>query len=146
MFQSFAISQSIGRSLISKNFIHLGILDESSNFFSPDAAMKKDLFTIGVAKAVDLRVLEEKTTKKKTAKKPLFKDLDVKDTNYGYIESALNKGIVSPVKAKYFGANVSKTVPANCRNGCIILIIFLLLYSCYSFSTNILFTPVIRII
>lgn len=87
----------------------LGILDESSNFFSPDATMKKDLFTIGVAKAVDLRVLEEKTTKKKTTKKPLFKDLDVKDTNYGYIESALNKGIVSPKNTDSFGANDSIT-------------------------------------
>lgn len=87
----------------------LGILDESSNFFSPDAAMKKDLFTIGVAKAVDLRVLEEKTTKKKTTKKPLFKDLDVRDTNYGYIESALNKGIVSPKNKDSFGANDSIT-------------------------------------
>ena len=87
----------------------LGILDESSNFFSPDAAMKKDLFTIGVAKAVDLRVLEEKATKKKTTKKPLFKDLDVKDSNYGYIESALNKGIVSPKNKDSFGANDSIT-------------------------------------
>ena len=87
----------------------LGILDESSNFFSPDAAMKKDLFTIGVAKAVDLRVLEEKTTKKKTTKKPLFEDLDVKDPNYGYIESALNKGIVTPKSKGQFGANDSIT-------------------------------------
>ena len=87
----------------------LGILDESSNFFTPDAAMKKDLFTIGVAKAVDLRVLEEKTSKKKTTKKPLFEDLDVKDPNYGYIESALSKGIVSPNNKEEFGANDSIT-------------------------------------
>lgn len=87
----------------------LGILDESSNFFSPDAAMKKDLFTVGVAKAVDLRVLEEKPTKKKSTKKALFEDLDVKDPNYVYIESALNKGIVSPVNKDKFGANDSIT-------------------------------------
>lgn len=87
----------------------LGILDESSNFFSPDAAMKKVLFTVGVAKAVDLRVLEEKPTKKNTSKKPLFEDLDVKDPNYGYIESALNKEIVRPVNRLKFGANDSIT-------------------------------------
>lgn len=87
----------------------LGIFDESSNFFSPDAAMKKDLFTVGVAKAVDLRVLEAKPTNKKSTKKALFKDLDVKDPNYVYIESALNKGIVSPVNKEMFGANDSIT-------------------------------------
>ena len=87
----------------------LGIFDETSNFFTPDAAMKKDLFTIGVAKAVDLRVLEEKTIKKKSTKKPLFEDLDVKDPNYGYIESALSKGIVSPNNKEKFGANDSIT-------------------------------------
>ncbi|WP_144509647.1 S-layer homology domain-containing protein [Bacillus sp. FJAT-22090] len=87
----------------------LGIFDESSNFFSPDAAMKKDLFTVGVAKAVDLRVLEAKPTKKNSTKKPLFEDLDVKDPNYVYIESALNKGIVSPVNKIKFGATDSIT-------------------------------------
>ncbi|TQR18292.1 S-layer homology domain-containing protein [Psychrobacillus soli] len=87
----------------------LGILDESSNFFSPNAAMKKDLFTVGVAKAVDLRVLEEKPTNKKSTKKALFEDLDIKDPNYVYIESALNKGIVSPVNKEKFGANDSIT-------------------------------------
>ncbi|QFF98131.1 S-layer homology domain-containing protein [Psychrobacillus glaciei] len=87
----------------------IGIFDESSNFFSPDAAMKKDQFTISVAKAVDLRVLEEKPAKKNTVKKALFEDLDPKDPNYGYIESALNKGIVSPVNAKKFGAKDSIT-------------------------------------
>ncbi|MFJ5769070.1 S-layer homology domain-containing protein [Psychrobacillus sp. NPDC093180] len=87
----------------------LGILDESSNFFSPDAAMKKDLFTVGVAKAVDLRVLEVKPTNKKSTKKALFEDLDVKDPNYVYIESALNKGIVSPVNKDKFGAKDSIT-------------------------------------
>ena len=87
----------------------LGIFDESSNFFSPDAAMKKDLFTVAVAKAVDLRVLEEKPKNKKNVKKALFTDLDVKDPNYVYIESALNKEIVSPVNADIFGANKSIT-------------------------------------
>ncbi|MFJ8064249.1 S-layer homology domain-containing protein [Psychrobacillus sp. NPDC096426] len=87
----------------------LGIFDESSNFFSPDAAMKKDLFTVGVAKAVDLRVLEEKPTKKNSTKKALFEDLDINDPNYVYIESALNKGIVSPVNKEKFGAKDSIT-------------------------------------
>ncbi|MFB5085974.1 S-layer homology domain-containing protein [Psychrobacillus sp. PGGUH221] len=87
----------------------LGIFDESSNFFSPDAAMKKDQFTVSVAKAVDLRVLEDKPTKKNTVKKALFEDLDPKDPNYLYIESALNNGIVSPANAKKFGAKNSIT-------------------------------------
>ena len=71
--------------------------------------MKKDQFTISVARAVDLRVLEEKPTKKNTVKKSLFEDLDPKDPNYVYIESALDKGIVSPVNAKKFGAKDSIT-------------------------------------
>lgn len=87
----------------------LGIFDESSNFFSPDAAMKKDQFTISVAKAVDLRVLDGKTTKSSAVKKALFEDLDPKDPNYTHIESALTKGIVSPVNEKTFGAKNSIT-------------------------------------
>ena len=87
----------------------LGIFDESSNFFSPDAAMKKDLFTVAVAKAVDLRVLEEKPKNNKNVKKAIFTDLDVKDPNYVYIESALNKEIVNPMNADIFGANKSIT-------------------------------------
>ncbi|TQR21313.1 S-layer homology domain-containing protein [Psychrobacillus vulpis] len=87
----------------------LGIFDESSNFFSPDAAMKKGQFTASVAKAVDLRVLEAKPTSRQTVKKGLFEDLDPQDPNYVFIESAINKGIVSPKNDKLFGANDSLT-------------------------------------
>lgn len=86
----------------------LGIFDESSSFFSPDAPMTKYQFTAGVAKAVDLRVLEQKTTARAPAK-AAYSDLDPKDPDYLFIDSALKKGIVSPVSTELFGAKQSIT-------------------------------------
>lgn len=42
----------------------LGIYSDTSNFFSPNTPMKRIDFTIAIGKAVDLRVMEEKNTKK----------------------------------------------------------------------------------
>ena len=43
----------------------LGILDEQSNFFSPNTPMQRYDFAIAIGKAVDLRVLQEDEKVKK---------------------------------------------------------------------------------
>ena len=42
----------------------LGIYSDSSNFFSPNTPMKRIDFTTAIGKAVDLRVFEEKKSKR----------------------------------------------------------------------------------
>ncbi len=82
----------------------LGILDESSQFFSPNTPMKRYQFTVGVLKAVDLRVLEQPKAKK-IPSKAIFKDLNAKDPDYLYIESAVEKGIINGVNPTTFAPN-----------------------------------------
>jgi len=79
----------------------LGIYSDTSNFFSPNTPMKRIDFTTAIGKAVDLRVFEEKKSKK-TPSTSVFKDLKRSVKDYGYIESALNKGIIKGVSADYF--------------------------------------------
>ncbi|MFS0576580.1 S-layer homology domain-containing protein [Sporosarcina sp. 179-K 3D1 HS] len=80
----------------------LGVFDETTQFFSPNTPMKRYQYTVGVLKAVDIRVLEDPKSKKKTVKKAIFNDLDVKDPDYGYIESAVEKGIITGVTPDKF--------------------------------------------
>lgn len=80
----------------------LGVFDESTQFFSPNTPMKRYQYTVGILKAVDIRVLADPKSKKNTVKKAIFKDLDAKDPNYGYIESAVEKGIVTGVTPDKF--------------------------------------------
>ncbi|MEK4484749.1 S-layer homology domain-containing protein [Psychrobacillus sp. FSL H8-0484] len=82
----------------------LGIFDESSSFFSPNTPMKRYQFTIGVLRAVDLRVLEQPKNKKPPTK-AIFSDLDPKDPDYIYIESAVEKGIINGVNPSKFAPN-----------------------------------------
>lgn len=79
----------------------LGVFDESSQFFSPNTPMKRYQYTVGILKAVDIRVLED-PKKKKVVKKSIFKDLNVKEKDYPYIESAVEKGIITGVTPDTF--------------------------------------------
>jgi len=72
----------------------LGIFDESSQFFSPNTPMTRYQYTVGILKAVDTRVLET-PKKSSTARKPIFKDLSVKEPDYMFIESAVEQGIIN---------------------------------------------------
>ncbi|KOY81101.1 S-layer homology domain-containing protein [Lysinibacillus macroides] len=81
----------------------LGIYEDASNFFSPNTPMKRVDFTVAIGKAVDLRVVIEETKKsKKAPATSVFKDLKRSMKDYGYIESALNKGVIKGVSADYF--------------------------------------------
>jgi len=78
----------------------LGVFDEKSKFFSPNTPINRYQFTVGVLKSTDIRVLEQPKNQQKP-KKAIFSDLDPKDPDYLYIESAVQKGIangVSPTK------------------------------------------------
>ncbi|QDP99595.1 S-layer homology domain-containing protein [Lysinibacillus fusiformis] len=79
----------------------LGIYTDASNFFSPNTPMKRIDFTVAIGKAVDLRVMEEKKTKKTTTTS-VFKDVKRTVKDYPYIESAVNKGIIKGVTSEYF--------------------------------------------
>lgn len=79
----------------------LGVFDESTQFFSPNTPMKRYQYTVGILKAVDIRVLED-PKKKKVVKKAIFKDLNVKEKDYAYIESAVEKGIITGVTPDTF--------------------------------------------
>ena len=80
----------------------LGVFDESTQFFSPNTPMKRYQYTVGVLKAVDIRVLEQPKNNNKAPKKAIFNDLDPKDPDYLYIESAVEKGIITGVTPEQF--------------------------------------------
>jgi hypothetical protein len=80
----------------------LGIYSDASNFFSPNTPMKRLDFTAAIGKAVDLRVMAEPKTKKGTTATSVFKDIKRTVKDYGYIESAVHKGIIKGVSPEYF--------------------------------------------
>ena len=79
----------------------LGVFDESTQFFSPNTPMQRYQFTVGVLKAVDIRVLNQ-PRRTSAARKAIFNDLDPKDPDYSYIESAVQKGIITGVTSDQF--------------------------------------------
>ncbi|WP_318617984.1 S-layer homology domain-containing protein [Sporosarcina sp. YIM B06819] len=79
----------------------LGVFDENSQFFSPNTPMQRYQFTVGVLKAVDIRVLEQ-PKKSRVPKQAIFNDLNPKDPDYPYIESAVQKGIINGVTPDRF--------------------------------------------
>lgn len=83
----------------------LGVFDESTQFFSPNTPMKRYQYTVGILKAVDIRVLEDPKNKKKAPKTSIFKDVSAKDPDYLYIESAVQKGIITGVTPDTFNPN-----------------------------------------
>lgn len=94
------VSNNWAKSEIEKLY-SLGIFDEITPFFSPNTPMNRYQFTIGVAKAVDLRVLEVPKNKK-APRKAVFTDLDPEKSDYSYIESAVNKGIINGFTPELF--------------------------------------------
>ncbi|MEC1177579.1 S-layer homology domain-containing protein [Metasolibacillus meyeri] len=79
----------------------LGILEDQSNFFSPNTPMQRYDFTVAIGKAIDLRVLEESTKGKKTPPS-IFNDVKRTTKDYGYLASAVNKGVVTGVTPSSF--------------------------------------------
>ena len=69
----------------------LGILDDQSNFYSPNTPVERYDFAIAIGKAIDLRVLED--SKKKTTK-TIFKDVVRTTKDHNYLEAAVNKGVI----------------------------------------------------
>lgn len=81
----------------------LGILDDQSNFFSPNTPMQRYDFAIAIGKAVDLRVLEEtKSTKTTTS---IFSDVSRTIKDYNYLVSSVDKGIIKGTTPTTFNPN-----------------------------------------
>ncbi|MEG0259128.1 MAG: S-layer homology domain-containing protein [Lysinibacillus sp.] len=72
----------------------LGIYEDANNIFSPSTPMKRYDFTVAVAKAVDLRVLEEKSANT-SSNSSIFKDVPRNKKDYSYFVSAVKKGIIT---------------------------------------------------
>lgn len=79
----------------------LGILDDQSNFYSPNTPMERFDFAIAIGKAIDLRVLEEKT-KKKTPAISVFNDVKNTVKDYNYLAASVEKGVIKGVTPKTF--------------------------------------------
>lgn len=70
----------------------LGILDDQSNFYSPNTPVQRYDFAIAIGKAIDLRVLEE-TNRKKT-QPSIFKDVKRTVKDYNYLVATVDKGVI----------------------------------------------------
>lgn len=75
----------------------LGILDDQSNFFSPNTPSQRYDFAIAIGKAIDLRVLEDQNARKKTVKPAIFKDVKRTAKDYNYLVAAVEKGVIKGV-------------------------------------------------
>lgn len=80
----------------------LGILDDQSNFFSPSTPAQRYDFAIAIGKAIDLRVLEDQNSRKKTTQPAIFKDVKRTTKDYNYLVAAVNKGVIKGVTPTTF--------------------------------------------
>lgn len=82
----------------------LGILEDQSNFFSPNTPMQRFDFAVAIGKAIDLRVLEETTkkSKKKTPTTSIFNDVKRTIKDYNYLAAAVEKGVIKGTTPKTF--------------------------------------------
>lgn len=72
----------------------LGILDDQSNFYSPNTPVQRFDFAIAIGKAIDLRVLEEQNKRRTTAQPTIFKDVKRTTKDYNYLVAAVNKDVI----------------------------------------------------
>lgn len=93
------LSSSWAREEIEKLY-SLGILDDESNFFSPNTPAERYDFAIAIGKAIDIRVLEN--TKKKTPTKTIFKDVKRTVKDHNYLAAAVNKGVIKGITLETF--------------------------------------------
>lgn len=91
----------------------LDVFTDNASFFVPDAPMNRLDFVRAVMKACDIRVDME--TKKKTGSRNKqvevspFSDIGADSEDYRYVKSALEKGIISGLRADFFGAKENLT-------------------------------------
>ena len=86
------LSSNWAREQIEKLY-SLGILDDQSNFFSPNTPVQRYDFAIAIGKAIDLRVLEEDKNAKKQ-QPAIFKDVKRTVKDYNYLVATVNKGVI----------------------------------------------------
>lgn len=95
------LSSSWARVNIEKLY-SLGILEDQSNFFSPNTPMLRYDFAIAIGKGIDLRVLEDTSKKKKKPEASIFKDVKRTTKDYNYLMAAVDKGVIKGVTASTF--------------------------------------------
>ncbi|MGN7476798.1 S-layer homology domain-containing protein [Solibacillus silvestris] len=87
------LSSNWAREQIEKLY-SLGILDDQSNFYSPNTPVQRYDFAIAIGKAIDLRVLEEQNNRRNSAQPAIFKDVKRTTKDYNYLVAAVNKGVI----------------------------------------------------
>lgn len=87
----------------------LGILDDESNFFSPNTPMLRYEFAIAIGKAIDIRVFEDTTKKSKIPAKSVFNDVSRTTKGYNYLSAAVDKGVIKGINSTNFSPNSSLT-------------------------------------
>ena len=80
----------------------LGILDDQSNFFSPNTPVQRLDFAIAIGKAIDLRVLEEQNNRRPTSQPTIFKDVKRTTKDHNYLVAAVNKGVIKGTNPNTF--------------------------------------------
>jgi len=93
------LSSNWAREQIEKLY-SLGILDDQSNFYSPNTPEQRYDFAVAIGKAIDIRVLEEK--KKKATTTTIFKDVKRTMKDYNYLEAAVKKGVIFGITPQTF--------------------------------------------
>lgn len=83
----------------------LGILDDQSNFFSPNTPMLRYDFAVAIGKAIDLRVLEDTSSRRKTTQPTIFKDVKKTTKDYNYLVASVNKEVIKGITANTFDPN-----------------------------------------
>jgi hypothetical protein len=84
----------------------LGILDDQSNFFSPATPMLRYDFAVAIGKAIDLRVLEDTSSRRKTTQQStIFKDVKKSTKDYNYLVASVNKEVIKGITANTFSPN-----------------------------------------
>lgn len=74
----------------------LEVFEDNSNFFSPNTPMNRLDFTKAIMKSCDIRSSEEekKSSKKPIKEESMFVDISVDHSDYKYVKSAVEKGII----------------------------------------------------
>lgn len=77
----------------------LDVFEGNSQFFIPDAAMKRVDFARAVVKACDIRVQDtakkKRSSRRSAPEKSPFQDVSTNNPDYTYIRDSYNKGIIS---------------------------------------------------
>ena len=102
------IANASSREAIEKMFA-LSILNDTSNFFSPNTPMLRYDFIVSLGKAIDIRTDQQGNTKSTGDKQVIFKDVSRTKKDYEYLVAAYKHGVTTGRTATTFDPNSTLT-------------------------------------